>query len=343
MDGRIFICYRHGDSPGATGRLFDQLRRHFDRDQVFMDVDTIEPGVDFIEALDKEVATCAAFLAVIGPGWANARTPDGKLPLDNPNDYVRVEIEAALKRDIRLIPVLVNGASMPNASDLPPPLQGLARYNAFDITHRRFASDCDDLALKIKRALGVSSPVAAAPTNAPPPTPHPPSLSEQVEGTAGARLSWPQILFSFRGRIARRQFLLGMIFTVVVFLALFVAIDLAIKSTLQDSATKSGDVAKLLPRLDDRLGAILDISLWWPTWALTSKRLHDLGLGWTVLLVFICLDIIATVLGLRGEQVTSDYINVFAFGLMFMLGAVKGMAGTNKYGPDPLARPSRPS
>src|SRR5262249_11601055 len=92
-----------------------------------MDVDAIEPGVDFVKALDEQVAGCIAFIAVIGPRWLTARGNDGNPKLDNPTDYVRLEIESALKRDIRVIPVLVDGALMPTPSDLPSSLQALAR------------------------------------------------------------------------------------------------------------------------------------------------------------------------------------------------------------------------
>src|SRR5262249_14848286 len=122
-----------------------------------MDVDAIEPGVDFVKALDEQVAGCIAFIAVIGPRWLTARGNDGNPRLDNPADYVRLEIESALKRDIRVIPVLVDGASMPQSSDLPSSLQALARRHAVEIAHHRFVADCDDLARNIKRALGVAT------------------------------------------------------------------------------------------------------------------------------------------------------------------------------------------
>jgi TIR domain len=115
-----FRTLRRGDDQAAAGRLYDQLLQHFDPEQLFMDVDAIEPGVDFVKSLDEQVAACIAFIEVIGPRWLNARNNDGSPRLDNPTDYVRVEIESALKRDIRVIPVLVDGASMPRPSDLPP-------------------------------------------------------------------------------------------------------------------------------------------------------------------------------------------------------------------------------
>src|SRR5215813_14874679 len=119
VTGRIFISYRRGDDQAAVGRLYDKLLQHFDREELFMDVEAIEPGVDFVKSLDEQLAACIAFIAVIGPRWLTARGNDGNPRLDNATDYVRLEIEAALKRDIRVIPVLVDGASMPQPSDLP--------------------------------------------------------------------------------------------------------------------------------------------------------------------------------------------------------------------------------
>src|SRR5262245_20886754 len=219
VTGRIFINYRRGDDQAAAGRLYDRLLQHFDREQLFMDVDAIEPGVDFVKSLDEQVAACIAFIAVIGPRWLNARNNDGNPRLDNPTDYVRVEIESALKRDIRVIPVLVDGASMPRPSDLPPSLQALGRRNAVEIAHHRFAADCDDLARRIKRALGVATTPSA---------PAQPSSSVPQE-EASAKLSWPQILFSFKGRLSRMQFLIGLISTLAFAAVLSVAIALTIE------------------------------------------------------------------------------------------------------------------
>src|SRR6516225_12469926 len=111
MEGRIFINYRREMSADAAGRLSDRLIQYFDHDRVFMDIDSIEPGVDFVKTLDDQVAQCSAFIAVIGPGWTNLKNAAGQRRLDQPNDHVRIEIESALKRDnVRVIPVLVDGA-----------------------------------------------------------------------------------------------------------------------------------------------------------------------------------------------------------------------------------------
>src|SRR5580704_15749435 len=150
MDGRIFISYRRGDSQGAAGRLFDQLLQHFKHEQLFLDVDAIEPGTDFIDSIDKQLSNCSAFIAVIGPGWLTAKDAKGRRRLDDPHDYVRIEIESALKRSIRVIPVLVDGAEMPEQAALPNSLELLSRRNAVPIAHHRFADDCQVLAAAIK-------------------------------------------------------------------------------------------------------------------------------------------------------------------------------------------------
>jgi TIR domain-containing protein len=99
--GRIFISYRRGDDPGSAGRLFDALRQSFDPDQLFLDVDNIEPGLDFVEAIQDRVAQSQILLAVIGRHWCDARDADGSRRLDNPSDNVRVEIESALNQKAR--------------------------------------------------------------------------------------------------------------------------------------------------------------------------------------------------------------------------------------------------
>jgi TIR domain-containing protein len=105
MSGQLFINYRRGDDPGFTGRLFDRLEDAFTADQLFMDVDSIAPGLDFVRVLEEHVGKCDIFLAVIGPNWLDARDEAGNRRLDNPNDFVRIEIESALQFGKRIIPI----------------------------------------------------------------------------------------------------------------------------------------------------------------------------------------------------------------------------------------------
>jgi hypothetical protein len=134
----IFISYRRTDSAYPAGWLFDRLAEHFGRAQVFKDVDSLEPGEDFAEAITTAVASCAALVAVIGEQWLSSSDEHGRRRLDNPEDFVRLEIETALARGVRVIPVLVNGASMPRSADLPPGLQPLARRQAVELRPDRF-------------------------------------------------------------------------------------------------------------------------------------------------------------------------------------------------------------
>ena len=137
----VFISYRREDAEGQAGRLFDDLVMHFGEDSVFMDVAGIEPGRDFRRAIDEQVASCGVLLAVIGKGWLDAKDESGRRRLDDPTDFVRLETASALKRDIPVIPVLVRGASMPRAEQLPPDLAELAYRNAVELTHARWDSD----------------------------------------------------------------------------------------------------------------------------------------------------------------------------------------------------------
>ena len=138
---KIFISYRREDNPDATGRIYDRLETHFGSDATFMDVDTIPYGVDFVEYLDAAVSECDVLLAVIGERWLEARFCEGprkgQRRLDDPDDFVRIEICSALSRRIPVIPVLVGQASMPSASELPDELQAFARRNAAEVRSGR--------------------------------------------------------------------------------------------------------------------------------------------------------------------------------------------------------------
>jgi hypothetical protein len=120
--------------------------------QVFMDVDSIEVGVDFVEAIERAVGACAVLLAVIGPQWTAVADADGRRRLDDPDDIVRREIEAGLARKIRVIPVLVDGTPMPGRQQLPDSLWPLALRNALELSHNRYAHDIDRLLEAVDKA-----------------------------------------------------------------------------------------------------------------------------------------------------------------------------------------------
>ncbi len=130
---RVFISYRRDDSADITGRIFDRLRAHFDKQILFRDVDVIPFGSDFRQVIRKAVEDCQVLLAVIGPTWLNIATEDGNRQLDDPGDFVRLEIETALKRDIPVIPILVGKAAMPEVNQLPDSLQPLVFRNGLEV------------------------------------------------------------------------------------------------------------------------------------------------------------------------------------------------------------------
>jgi TIR domain len=137
----IFISYRRDDAEGQAGRLFADLSEHFGDGSVFMDVAGIQAGRDFRRAIDEQVASCGVLLALIGRDWVDAADEAGRRRLDDPMDFVRLETASALKRDIPVVPVLVHGARMPRADQLPADLQELAYRNAVELTHPRWESD----------------------------------------------------------------------------------------------------------------------------------------------------------------------------------------------------------
>jgi hypothetical protein len=123
----IFLSYRREDTEGEAGGLSDLLVNHYGRDAVFLDVEAIQPGEDLRLAIEKAVGSCGVPLAIIGKNWIGLRDQSGDRRLDHPDDFVRLEIGAALKREMRVpvVPVLVHGTRMPQANQLPEDLKGL--------------------------------------------------------------------------------------------------------------------------------------------------------------------------------------------------------------------------
>jgi tetratricopeptide (TPR) repeat protein len=150
----IFVNYRRDDSTATAGRLHDRLAQRFGRKTLFMDIDHIPPGVDFVTHLNNQVAACDVFLAIIGPNWLNVTNEKGERRLDTADDFVAIEIAAALARNIRVIPVLVEGARMPKLGELPKSLKPLARRQAIDLGQAQFGRDAEALIEKISEALG---------------------------------------------------------------------------------------------------------------------------------------------------------------------------------------------
>jgi hypothetical protein len=189
----IFINYRRSDAEGEAGRLFDELTLHLGSDAVFMDVAAIEPGRDFRKAIDQSVSNCSVLLAMIGLDWLSATDAAGKRRLDDPNDFVRIELAFALRRDIPVVPVLVRSAKMPRAEELSEDLRDLAFRNAVELTHARWRSDVQVL-------LSALRPYIDAPVQTSAPAAPVSTLVSAIDPTIAARVTHE--LAAFIGPIA---------------------------------------------------------------------------------------------------------------------------------------------
>jgi TIR domain/NACHT domain len=151
--GRVFISYRREDTAYAAGWLFDRLADRFGRGQIFKDIDSIQLGDDFVEVITTAVGSCDVLLALIGEQWLTINDEHGRARLDDPNDFVRLELEAALTRNVRVIPILVAGARMPRPDQLPPSLAKLARRQALELSPSHFEFDTSRLHKVLDTAL----------------------------------------------------------------------------------------------------------------------------------------------------------------------------------------------
>jgi formylglycine-generating enzyme required for sulfatase activity len=154
----IFISYRREDSSGWAGRLSHALRKNFGADQVFIDINTIEPGVVYTAVTEEWLTSCDVVLVLIGPRWLTVTDKKGQRRLDNPRDLVRIEVAVALRRGIRVVPVLIGGAAMPSIDDLPEDLEELVRLNAYELSDKRWDYDQEQLARFLKKTIYVASP-----------------------------------------------------------------------------------------------------------------------------------------------------------------------------------------
>ena len=169
----IFISYRREDSAGHAGRLYDGLQTRFTGAQVFIDVDSIQPGVDFVKHMQDAVARCDVLLVIIGDEWARITDHEGKRRLDDPQDFVRVEVAAALERDVPVLPVLIEGAKMPEPEELPEDIRPLSRHNAIELSDARWRYDVtrlEDAITRLAPATGeqVAVPAGGEPEKRPP-------------------------------------------------------------------------------------------------------------------------------------------------------------------------------
>ena len=151
--GRIFISYRREETAYPAGWLFDRLTDRYGAGAVFKDIDSIEPGDDFVDVVTRAVGSCDVLLALIGTQWLTVTEESGGRRIDSPGDYVRLEVEAALSRKVRVVPVLVGGASMPSAEDLPASLAALSRRHALELSPSNFEFETSRLLRVIDETL----------------------------------------------------------------------------------------------------------------------------------------------------------------------------------------------
>jgi hypothetical protein len=183
--GRIFINYRREETAYAAGWLYDLLAGHFGGGQVFKDVDSIQPGDDFIEVITRAVGSWDVLLALIGDEWLTITDTHGRRRLDSSGDFVRLEIEAALPRKVRVVPVLVDGARMARADELPDSLAALVRRQALELSPARFDFDTSRLVKVLDRTLAEMR--AARQDTAPMPTPGQRPQAEQASASGVQR------------------------------------------------------------------------------------------------------------------------------------------------------------
>ncbi len=293
MPSPVFISYRRSDSQHATGRLFARLAPRFLAEaDIFMDVEAIAAGADFQAALDRQLADCKVALVMIGPGWLAAGAP-GARRLDDPEDFVRREVAAALAREITVIPVLVDQTPMPREEDLPAPLKPLAKRNAVRLTHERFEADADALAAKVVRDLG-----------------RPLDLEQDVL----------KLFFSFKGTIGRKQFWVGFVAIFVLAIAVAAAISAALGIPVGQFLAEP----ESLPKNVQMLQQIATAWVWWPLLALAWKRIRDLGHGWDFFAAIFLSSLGAVGLDLAGYGSEASTLESVAVLLLLVVGVLKG-------------------
>ena len=154
---RLFLSYRRDDTGGRAGRLFDALVTRYGHDAVFQDVNTVEPGLNFVQQVEVAIKSSDVVLVVIGPQWLSSPAPEGGRRVDRPDDFVRRELTIALDADVRVVPVLVDGATLPLAGELPEGIVPLLQRQAVSIDDVSWRQDVDAL---IRRLEGDPPPTA---------------------------------------------------------------------------------------------------------------------------------------------------------------------------------------
>jgi hypothetical protein len=246
LPGRIFISYRRGDTAYPAGWLYDRLVDRYGDGQVFKDVNSIELGDDFVEVITTSVGSCDVLLALIGEEWLTITDADGRRRLNDADDFVRLEIEAALKRNVRVIPILVGGATMPHAEELPPSLSRLARRQALELSPARFDFDTGRLLKVLDRTLAEvrAAQQHAAATE----LPQAPPLREQPEPAAphGTPTATPARPATHRPPW-RRTLALAAIAVVLLALIVVINVNLGAEPQTESSTTASTTTGAVTP------------------------------------------------------------------------------------------------
>jgi hypothetical protein len=159
---RVFVSYRREDASGHAGRLYDLLAAHYGPEHVFMDIDAIPLGSEFRAAIDRAVSSCDVLIALIGRGWVGAADSAGRRRLDDPDDFVRREIESALAHEVVVVPTCVQGAAMPSPDELPASLAPLAGRQGFDLRDAAWQDDVGRLVRRLEHAAA-GQPGGSAP------------------------------------------------------------------------------------------------------------------------------------------------------------------------------------
>ena len=340
----IILSYRRDDTGPIAGRIFDRLVGHYGSDQVFMDIDSIPFGLDFREHIKDTLKRCDVLLAIVGKNWA-AADETGALRINEENDWVRIEVEAALAKNIPVIPVLIDNASLPAPASLPDGLRNLAFRQAAPVDSGR---DFNPHMARLIKAMDQLLDRPQAAKVKPRPTE---SAPEKVVGSIkekSAEASTVQIpdnqpkaaleprlrklLISPQGRLPRGTFVVAVLTSFILLLALVTAVTALAIPYNDYNGTPKGALILLVP--------------WnWVMVALGSKRLHDVG--WTAWLMAIPLLVGAALpyMGLSsGDPINTIIMNSLGvLACLLPLAFIRGTEGPNRYGPDPLGTPGPPA
>ena len=349
----IILSYRRDDTGAIAGRIFDRLVGHYGADQVFMDIDSIPFGLDFREHIEETLKRCDVLLAIVGAHWA-APNETGSFRINEENDWVRIEVEAALAKKIPVIPVLIDDAELPAPTSLPEGLRGLAFRQAAPVNSGRdFHPHMDRLIKAMDRLITVQSASEAkpeAPAQAKPEKKpriaarpsrdadvadkRPKSAKTGASSAASAEKSssaprlgqrlWRLAVLP-EGRLPRGTFAMAAVASFIVLLALVIGITALAALNENYNGTPKGALFLLVP--------------WnWAMIALGGKRLHDLG--WTAWLIAIPALVGAALpyMGLAPDAISTIVVNSLGvLACLLPLAFLKGTDGPNRYGPDPLA------